>query len=135
MNRGQSWLAAGFATRRPEEPCATSASTVLWEPGQGQPAPATRHRVRGAFQDGPLKRRRIALSETKKYRAWTVGQKLEIVLTGLRGDRSVAEVCREHQISENLFYAWREKLLEGGSERLSGKEERTELAELRKAGW
>jgi transposase len=72
------------------------------------------------------------LSETKKYRKWTVGQKLEIVLAGLRGDRSVAEVCREHQISENLFYAWREKLLEGGSERLSGKEERTEIAELRK---
>jgi transposase len=72
------------------------------------------------------------LSETKKYRKWTVGQKLEIVLAGLRGDRSVAEVCREHQISESLFYAWREKLLEGGSERLSGKEERTEIAELRK---
>ncbi len=72
------------------------------------------------------------MSETKKYRKWTVGQKLEIVLAGLRGDRSVAEVCREHQISENLFYSWREKLLEGGSERLSGKEERTELAELRK---
>ena len=72
------------------------------------------------------------MSETKKYRKWTVGQKLEIVLAGLRGDRSVAEVCREHQISESLFYAWREKLLEGGSERLSGKEERTEIAELRK---
>jgi transposase len=72
------------------------------------------------------------LSETKKYRTWAVGQELEIVLAGLRGDRSVAEVCREHQISENLFYAWREKLLEGGSERLSGKEERTEIAELRK---
>jgi transposase len=72
------------------------------------------------------------LSEKKKYRTWTVPQKLEIVLAGLRGDRSAAEVCREHQISENLFYAWREKLLEGGAERLSGKEERTELAELRK---
>jgi transposase len=72
------------------------------------------------------------LSEKKKYRTWTVAQKLEIVLAGLRGDRSVAEVCREHQISENLFYTWRDKLLEGGAERLSGKEERTELAELRK---
>ena len=72
------------------------------------------------------------MSETKRYHKWTVGQKLEIVLAGLRGDRSVAEVCREHQISENLFYTWREKLLEGGSERLSGKEERTEIAELRK---
>jgi transposase len=72
------------------------------------------------------------LSEKKKYRTWTVPQKLEIVLAGLRGDRSVAEVCREHQISEALFYGWREKLLEGGAERLSGKEERTELVELRK---
>ena len=89
-------------------------------------------RVRGAFQDGPLNRRRFLLSEKKKYRTWTVQQKLEIVLAGMRGDRSVAEVCREHQISETLFYTWREKLLEGGAERLSGKEERTELVELRK---
>jgi transposase len=74
----------------------------------------------------------MALSEKKTYRSWTVAQKLEIVLAGLRGDRSVAEVCREHQISENLFYTWREKLLEGGSERLAGKQERTELVELRK---
>ena len=72
------------------------------------------------------------MSETKKYRTWTVQQKLEIVLAGLRGDRSVAELCREHRISENLYYTWREKLLEGGAERLSGKEERTELVELRK---
>jgi len=43
------------------------------------------------------------LSEKKKYRTWTIPQTLEIVLAGLRGDRSVAEVGREHQISENLF--------------------------------
>jgi transposase len=60
------------------------------------------------------------LSEKKKYRTWTVQQKLEIVLAGLRGEVSVAEVCREHQISETLFYTWREKLLEGGSERPVG---------------
>ena len=72
------------------------------------------------------------MSEKKQYRTWTVAQKLEIVLAGLRGDRSIAELCREHQISENLYYTWREKLLEGGAERLAGKEERTELVELRK---
>ena len=49
------------------------------------------------------------MSEKKKYRTWTVQQKLEIVLAGLRGVRSVAELCREHQISENLFYTWRDK--------------------------
>lgn len=72
------------------------------------------------------------MSETKKCRSWTVQQKLAIVLAGLRGERSVAEVCREYQISETLYYSWRDKLLEGGAERLSGKEERTEVAELRK---
>ncbi len=72
------------------------------------------------------------MSEKKKYRTWTVQQKLEIVLAGLRGDGSIAELCREHQISENLYYTWRDKLLDGGAERLSGKEERTELVELRK---
>jgi transposase-like protein len=72
------------------------------------------------------------LSEAKRYRSWTVQQKLAIVLAALRDDRSVAEACLEHQISENLFYTWREKLLESGSERLSGKEEHTALHELRK---
>ena len=35
-------------------------------------------------------------------------------------------------LGEPFYYGWREKLLEGGAERLAGKEERTELAELRK---
>jgi transposase len=81
----------------------------------------------GAVEEGELVGHRLL-----KYRTWTVQQKLEIVLAGLRGDRSIAELCREHQISENLYYTWRDKLLDGGAERLSGKEERTELVELRK---
>ena len=57
---------------------------------------------------------RQRLSEQKKqYRSWTAEQKIAIVLAGLRGDRSVKEVCREHQISDTLFYSWRDKLLEG----------------------
>lgn len=72
------------------------------------------------------------LSERRKYRSWTAKQKIEIVLAGLRGDRSVKEVCREHEISETLYYSWREKLLEGGREALAGKEERTGERELRR---
>ena len=64
------------------------------------------------------------LSEQEEYRTWTAQQKIEIVLAGLRGDRSVKEVCREHEIAETLYYTWREKLLEGGREALAGKEER-----------
>ena len=47
------------------------------------------------------------------------------MLAGLRGDRTVREVCREHEIAETLYYGWRDKLLEGGREALAGKDERT----------
>ena len=72
------------------------------------------------------------MSESRKYRKFTAQQKLEIVLAGLRGDRSIKDVCREHQIVETLYYAWREKLLEGGIEHLAGKEERQGEAELKR---
>jgi transposase-like protein len=74
----------------------------------------------------------MRLSEQRKYRSWTATQKIEIVLAGLRGDRSVKEVCREHEISETLYYSWRDKLLERGRSALAGKEERGESRELRK---
>jgi transposase len=74
----------------------------------------------------------IGLSEQRKYRSWTAKQKLEIVLAGLKGDRSVRDVCREHGISETLCYGWRDKILEAGREALAGKEERTGERELRR---
>ena len=72
------------------------------------------------------------MSEAKKYRTWTAQQKIEIVLAGLRGDRSVREVCRDHEIAETLYYTWRDKLLEGGAAALAGKEERTGEKDLRR---
>ena len=72
------------------------------------------------------------MSEQRKYRTWTAQQKLEIVLAGLRGDRSARDVCREHGISETLYYGWRDKLLEGGKGVLAGKEERSGEHELRR---
>ena len=72
------------------------------------------------------------MSEQRKYRTFTAQQKIEIVLAGLRGDRSVKEVCREHEIAETLYYNWRDKLLEGGRTALAGKEERTGEKELKK---
>ncbi len=72
------------------------------------------------------------MSEQRKYRSFTAQQKLEIVLAGLRGDVSVKELCRQHEIAETLYYSWREKLLEGGREALAGKQERQGERELRK---
>jgi transposase len=89
-------------------------------------------RVRRSFQDGPLNPKGERLSEQRKYRSWTAKQKLEIVLAGLKGDRSVRDVCREHGISETLYYGWRDKLFEAGREALAGKEERQGERELKK---
>jgi transposase len=88
--------------------------------------------VRRSAQDWSLDREEIGMGEQRKYRSWTAQQKLEIVLAGLRGDRSVKEVCREHEIAETLYYGWRDKLLEGGREALAGKDERNGEKELRR---
>jgi transposase-like protein len=54
------------------------------------------------------------------------------VLAGLRGDVTVKELCRQHEIAETLYYSWLEKLLEGGREALAGKQERQGEKQLRK---
>src|SRR5205807_387883 len=99
-----------FEKRRNGTFCRTT-----WGPGRGRravlEARSAGGTVRWSAQHRPLDRRERRLSEQRKYRSWTAQQKIEIVLAGLRGDRSVAEVCREHQISDNRFYSWRDKLL------------------------
>ena len=42
------------------------------------------------------------MAEQRRYRKFTAQQKLEIVLAGLQADRSVHEMCREHEIAETL---------------------------------
>jgi len=49
----------------------------------------------------------------KKY---SPREKLSVVLEGLRGDSSIAEICRRHGIAQNLYYKWREQFLRGGIE-------------------
>ena len=72
------------------------------------------------------------MAEQRKYRKFTAKQKAEIVLAGLHGDRSVKDVCREHELAETLYYSWREKLLEGGQAALAGNDERGAERELHK---
>jgi len=72
------------------------------------------------------------MSEQRKYRTFTAQQKIEIVLAGMRGDRSIKEVCRDHEIAETLYYSWRDKLLEGGRVALAGKEERSGEKQLKR---
>jgi transposase len=72
------------------------------------------------------------MSENRKYRKFTAQQKTEIVLASLRGPKTMAELCREHDIADSLLRKWREQFLAAGAERLSGKQERTETDELRR---
>ena len=72
------------------------------------------------------------MSDTRKYRKFTAQQKTELVLASLRGPKTIAELCREHEISDSLLRKWREQFLAAGAERLQGKSERTEADELRR---
>jgi transposase-like protein len=72
------------------------------------------------------------LSETRRYRKFTARQKLELVMASLRGERSFAELCREHRISESLLRRWRDVALDAAAERLAGGQDRSQAAEQRK---
>ena len=71
----------------------------------------------------------------KTRRKYTSEEKIRIVLEGLRGEESIAELCRREGISPNLYYNWSKEFLEAGKRRLSGNTKReatsTEVVELR----
>ena len=70
-----------------------------------------------------------------KLRKWSSEEKMAIVLEGLRGQKSVAEICREHQISQALYYRWRDRFLEAGQKGLSnggGEDEKALQAQIGK---
>ena len=47
-------------------------------------------------------------------------EKIRIVLEGLRGEESIAALCRREGIAESLYYTWSKKFLEAGKKRLAG---------------
>ena len=47
-------------------------------------------------------------------------EKIRIVLDGLRGEESIAELCRREGIVESLYYSWSKEFLEAGKKRLAG---------------
>jgi transposase len=46
--------------------------------------------------------------------------KIRIVLEGLRGEESIASLCRREAIAESLYSAWSKEFLEAGKRRLAG---------------
>ena len=51
---------------------------------------------------------------------YSAEDKIRIVLDGLRGDASIAELCRREGIAESMYYAWFKEFLEAGKRRLAG---------------
>ena len=76
--------------------------------------------------------RRIRRKTRKKYSA---EDKIRIVIEGLRGELSVAELCRKEGISQSLYYKWSKEFLEASKARLAGDTKRnadgTEVKEMR----
>jgi len=53
-------------------------------------------------------------------RHFSAEDKVRIVIAGLRGEDSVAELCRKEGINQNLYYRWSKDFLEAGKKRLAG---------------
>ena len=61
--------------------------------------------------------REIRRKTRKRYSA---EEKIRIVLEGLRGEESIAALCRKEGIASNLYYKWSKEFLEAGKRRLMG---------------
>ncbi len=53
-------------------------------------------------------------------RSYSAEEKIRIVLEGLRGEDSIAELCRREGINTNIYYRWSKEFLEAGKKRLAG---------------
>jgi transposase len=72
------------------------------------------------------------LSDKRKYRKFTAKQKVELALASFRGDRSIAEICRQHDISESLLRRWRDQMIDAAAARFQDGQERSVQAEQRR---
>jgi transposase len=56
----------------------------------------------------------------KTRKQYSAEEKIRIVIAGLRGEESIAALCRAEGIAESLYYSWSKEFLEAGKKRLSG---------------
>jgi transposase len=72
-------------------------------------------------QDVETTVREIRRKTRKKYSA---EEKIRIVLEGLRGENTIAELCRREGIHPNMYYKWSKEFIEAGKQRLTGDTQR-----------
>ena len=74
-------------------------------------------RLKG-LKDGAAATVRDIRRRTRKQ--YSAEEKVRIVVAGLRGEDSIAELCRREGIAESLYYSWSKEFLEAGKKRLAG---------------
>ena len=62
-------------------------------------------------------------------RQFSAEEKIRIVLEGLRGEDSIAELCRREGIASSMYYGWSKEFLEAGKKRLAGDTARAATAD------
>lgn len=72
----------------------------------------------------------------RTHRSYNSEEKIRIVIEGIRGEETVAAICRKYGINDSLYYKWSKDFLEAGKKRLSGDTERNatpdEVSHLKK---
>ena len=72
----------------------------------------------GTSKDAADKLVRGIKRKTRKH--YSAEEKIRIVLDGLKGEDSIAELCRREGIAQSLYYNWSKEFLEAGKKRLAG---------------
>ena len=62
----------------------------------------------------------VAAIRRATRKQYSAEEKIRIVLEGLRGEQSIAALCRREGIAQSLYYSWSKEFLEAGKRRLSG---------------
>jgi transposase len=82
---------------------------------QKSPAPA-----RGPTAAKPPAERVVRDIRRRTRKQHSAEEKIRVVLEGLRGEDSIAALCRREGIAESLYYSWSKEFLEAGKRRLAG---------------
>ena len=56
----------------------------------------------------------------KTRRSYSAEEKIQIIIEGLRGEMSIAELCRKEGIYQGIYYKWSKDFMEAGKSRLKG---------------
>jgi transposase len=79
-----------------------------------------KNRLKMDTEKKPSASRLIQDIKRKTRKLFSAEQKIQIIMEGLRGEESIAAICRKYGISETNYYNWNKDFMEAGKKRLNG---------------